>query len=287
MSDRLLEYKLDLIAEALNVYRIETVTAVMRRQHVTPEDGTIVDVLDFFPAWNEWGTYGKMKVAHEYLDNDWQRERFEKFAGVKVNDIPLYEGQTALVRRFGVTHKCEVAVRPFRLMLQPRKDENGNYDKTLILRYLTSPQARQNTPQMPPAPATAPVRVQTPPPPEPETAVPPAAPRTQPNPIEKDWELEAANSSDPLMFDTALAKAVPWFKDGNGVQQFREVIFGDAFQPQHTPAYVRGLQAYARERKAANGNREAHNRAKTKAIEAFRTELGDSSAPVGVVGGAA
>lgn len=143
MNDSLLEYKLDLVAAHLDVYRIDEVAVVMRRQHTNPDDGRIVDVIDFYPEWNAFGTYGKMKLCHEYMDEDWQRQRFEKYAGVAINDLPLYEGQQALSRRFGQAHRCEVAVRPFRLMVQPRKDENGNNAKFLILRYLVSPKARQ------------------------------------------------------------------------------------------------------------------------------------------------
>ncbi|MFO7704700.1 MAG: hypothetical protein R6V43_06140, partial [Halopseudomonas sp.] len=146
MNTNLLEYKMDLIAEHLGVYRIEEVAAVMRRQHTNPDDGRIVDVVDFYPPWNAYGTYGKMKICHEYLDEEWQKARFEKYSGFSVDQLPLYNSQSAMVRRFGQEHALEIPVQPFRLMVQPRKDENGNYDKTLILRYLVSPKARQAGP---------------------------------------------------------------------------------------------------------------------------------------------
>ncbi|RMD98321.1 MAG: hypothetical protein D6816_16400, partial [Bacteroidetes bacterium] len=93
-------------------------------------------VIDFYPPWNAAGTFGKHKLVHEYIDHDWQRARFEKFAGVAIDSLPVYEASQALKRNINRPHPCEVAVRPFRLMLQPRQDADGNDLKTLILRYL-------------------------------------------------------------------------------------------------------------------------------------------------------
>jgi hypothetical protein len=271
-----LEYKLDLIAKALDVYRIETVTAVVRRQHAN-DDGEVVDVIDLYPEWNQQGTYGKMKVAHEYLDHDWQRQRFEKFAGVTVDQLPIYEGQQAMQRRFGMNHKCEVAVRPFRLMLQPRKDENGNYDKTLILRYLPGqqrPSNRQTPPaaQQPPAPpAAAPNgngrsdghrngngRSPQPPPPPPPTQQTTA----------EWWELAAAEPTTPAIFDTKFAEADRNYNDGDHVAKFRQLLFGD-WHNGRARAYARGLKKYGELR--SDGRK--HSEAKTEALNRYHREL--------------
>lgn len=262
----LLEYKLDLIARALDVYRVETVTAVVRRQHTSEETGEVVDVIDLYPAWNEWGTYGKMKVAHEYLDHDWQRQRFEKFTGVKVDDLPIYEGQQAMTRRFGRKHKCEVAVRPFRLLLQPRKDENGNYDKTLILRYLYADRAANRKPAQPPATAA------------PSATHPGSAanghghgrqsqPATAGQPTADWWELVAAEPVTPDVFDTKYAEADANYNDGAHVKKFRRLLFGD-WQNGHVRAYARGLKKYGELR--SDGR--LHSEAKTEALSRYHRE---------------
>lgn len=291
--NNLLEYKLDLIAEQLGVYKIETIAAVMRRQHINPSDGQTVDVIDFYPEWNELGTYGRLKVAHEYMDQDWQRQRFEKYSGITIDSIPLYEGQQALQRKFDRKHPGETAVTPFKLMVQPRKDDNGNNEKTLVLRYLYDRRGNGRSPVA--VPASPPPHVNGnghhKPPSQPEPVPAANGPveqsvrtrTTNSVTIEKDWELEAAEAQNDLMFDTALAKAVPWFKNSDTVRQFREIIW-DGFNPDHSRAYVRGLQAYARERQKANGSREAHNRAKTLAVEAFRAELSPTETAAGYTG---
>lgn len=154
MSNSLLEYKLDLVARQLNAYVIEDVATVMRRQF-TREDGVAVDVVDFYPPWNDSGTFGKHKIAHEYMDTDWQRERFARYAGMQVDALPVYESGTALKRNAVNPHRCEVAIRPFRLMVQPRQDSDGNDMKTLILRYLAHPDARNWRPPTAPAAPTS------------------------------------------------------------------------------------------------------------------------------------
>jgi hypothetical protein len=150
----LLEYKLDLIAEALGAYKVETVASVIRRSF-TRSDGEDVEVVDFYPAWNAVGTYGKMKVATEYMDHDWQRERFEKFSGLVYADLPVFEAKQADMRVYGRTGKYEMAVRPFQLMLKPQPVADGPDGKTLILRYLAAPaNGRAAQPGTQPAPAT-------------------------------------------------------------------------------------------------------------------------------------
>ena len=256
--NNLLEYKLDLVAAHLGVYKIEDVAVVMRRQHIAPEDGRVVDVIDFYPEWNAFGTYGKMKVCHEYMDDEWQVKRFEKYAGVSLDSLPIYDGQTALVRRFGQTHRCETAVRPFRLMVQPRTDDNGNNAKTLILRYLPSPEARRH-----PQPS-----------PQQEVAAP-AAPPTKPTEPAKaadqptDWLARAGEAVDSFDFDTCMSKALEYFATGAHVEKARTGLFGNKWLPDNRAAYIAGLKAYANGR-ANNG---LFDKAKASAIEAYRAAL--------------
>ncbi len=302
MNDSLLEYKLDLVAAHLGVYRIDEVAAVMRRQHTNPDDGRIVDVIDFYPEWNAFGTYGKLKLCHEYMDEDWRRQRFEKYAGVAINDLPLYESQQALSRRFGQPHRCETAVRPFRLMVQPRTDDNGNYAKTLILRYLTSPKARQgrvaqpaptavaqpaanghtangSTPngsqQRPPAPnqkihadqmlAEAGVNVHAP------------AAKSAAGVTPAEWLQRASQATDPFDFDTCVARGLyvgnaAYFETADHAEKARTGLFGEWNGA--AAAYLAGLKKYVIVRTdlqaAGEPGTAVFAQAKSAALVAFR-----------------
>lgn len=251
--DRLLHDKLDLIARALNAYVIEEVATVIRRTY-TRSDGVDAELVDLYPPWNDAGTFGAYKVASEYMDYDWQRKRFEKHSGLTLVNLPVLEAQVAPRRTYGRALKHEVAVaRPFRLMLLPRPgEEGGTAEKTPILHYLASdrPVPAQQTP--PPAPQLAPA----------------PAPRQSGDVPAKDWELEAAQSTDPLMFDTAMVKVQPWFKTATVMAQFREVIWPD-FEPNHAPGYVAGLKTYAEARKAGKN----HQQGKAAAYDAFRKAM--------------
>lgn len=302
MNTNLLEYKMDLIAEHLGVYRIEEVAAVMRRQHTNPDDGRIVDVVDFYPAWNAYGTYGKMKICHEYLDEEWQKARFEKYSGFSVEQLPVYDAQTALVRRFGQEHRCEIPVAPFRLMIQPRQDENGNWAKTLILKYLVSPKARQAGP----APTAAAQQAangngqaanghngngQ-------QTAVRPPAPQPTPTPQQPpatngrsavtavsptEWLERAAAATDPFDFDTCISRAIPFYDSADRVESARTGLFGE-WKPGLTDAYLAGIKKYAHTRDELETNRTpvaaAHKDAKAAALVEYRKVI-DSRQPAG------
>lgn len=78
--------------------------------------------------------------------------------------------------------------------------------------------------------------------------------------LEKDWELEAATSEEPLMFDTAVLKAWPWYRDVTAVTTFRDTLFG-AWKAGEAPALVAGMRTYveiarpARRTKTPKGRR--------------------------------
>lgn len=269
MNNNLLEYKLDLIAAHLGVYRIDEVAAVMRRQHVAPEDGRIVDVVDFYPEWNAFGTYGKMKLCHEYMDEEWQIKRFEKYAGVTLDSLPIYDGQQALSRRFGQTHRCEMPVRPFRLMTQPRTDDKGNNAKTLILRYLSSPETRRgNAPQ--PAPQTAPIT-----PPERPAAPKPAGVQIP----EKDWLNETITAANQDDFAISISRLHPeLFDDANRAAKLWESMFrGLPYRQDHAIAYLNAMKECATrfsEQQAAGKEKAiAYAEAKTAGMERYETTL--------------
>ncbi len=269
MNNNLLEYKIDLVAAHLGVYRIEDVAAVIRRQHVAPEDGRIVDVVDFYPEWNRFGTYGKMKVCDEYLDEDWQITRFEKYAGVKLADLPVYDGQTALVRRFGQPYRCETAVQPFRLMVQPRSDDNGNNAKTLILRYLSSPETRRgNAPQ--PTPPAEPIA-------SPER---PAAPKPAGVQIpEKDWLNETITAANQDDFAISISRLHPeLFDDANRAARLWESMFrGLPYRQDHAIAYLNAMKEcatkFTAQQAAGKEKAIAYAEAKTAGMERYETTL--------------
>jgi hypothetical protein len=290
MNTNLLEYKMDLIAKHLGVYRIEEVAAVMRRQHTNPDDGRIVDVVDFYPPWNAYGTYGKMKICHEYLDEDWQKARFQKYSGFSVDQLPVYDAQTALVRRFGQEHRCEIPVAPFRLMVQPRQDENGNWAKTLILKYLVSPKARQTPPAQTAVygngqaangngQQTA-VRPPTPTPQQPQATNGRSA-VTAVSPTE--WLERAIAATDPFDFDTCVSRAILFFDSADRVESARIGMFGE-WKPGLTAAYLAGIKKYAHTRDELETNQSpvavAHREAKSAALVEYRKVI-DSRQPVG------
>lgn len=284
MND-LLEYKMDLIAAHLGVYRIEEVAAVIRRQHVAPEDGRIVDVVDFYPEWNRFGTYGKMKVCHEYLDEEWQVKRFEKYAGVTLDKLPVYDGQTALVRRFGQTHRCETAVSPFRLMVQPRSDDNGNSAKTLILRYLLSPARRQRTTagqseEVVAQPDKGPIMDVR----EEGTAV-----KRQPQAgviiPEKDWLQETITAANQDDFAISISRLHPeLFDDANRAAKLWESMFrGLPYRQDHAIAYLNGMKTcaskFSAEQAAGKEKAVAYAEAKTAGMDHYETTLDFISRP--------
>jgi hypothetical protein len=45
------------------------------------------------------------------------------------------------------------------------------------------------------------------------------------------WRLEARTANEPLMFDTAVFRLEPWFKDAKAAGAFRETLF-ESWQPE-------------------------------------------------------
>lgn len=114
----------------------------------------------------------------------------------------------------------------------------------------------------------------------PVTPTAPPAPPTPPaasDPIpQKDWELDAMTSTDPLIFDTAVVHVITWFKDATQVATARESMFGQ-WVTAHAPAYLAGLKTYAKKRDELQANGQpvstAHKQAKVDAGNHYRREL--------------
>lgn len=107
---------------------MEEVVAVMRREK--PSDGT--PIVDFYPAWNNAGTFGAYKFCSLYLDTPGEIAEFEAQAGVKLADVPLYDGQAALKRTHGRAHAKEVQLpRP----VQMTRKQIGTHPETGYAKY--------------------------------------------------------------------------------------------------------------------------------------------------------
>lgn len=146
----------DSIARVLNVVRelgllphepdvvaggeAETIKAVMRR---VSGDGT--PIIDFYPDWSHGGKFGAHKWAHMYLNTPEDIAEFEAQSGLKLDQIPLYDGQQALKRTYGSTHPKEIKPRrPFRIT----RVKTGEHD-TGMPRYEYSYTVPANVTPMP------------------------------------------------------------------------------------------------------------------------------------------
>lgn len=222
-NESLILEMLTLLGTKSDAFKIETVGAVIRRQF-TRTDGEDANCIDLYPQWNKFGTYGTMRIAVEYMDNDWQIARFEKFSGLVYADLPIMESETAPRRRFGQEHKYEFQViNPFRLMIIPQKDDDGNNQKGIIHSYLppTTQTVVRGEHTAVSQPTPTPTR-QVQPAPEPETA---AVEETTGD--DDYWRNEAIMSDDPLLFDSAISKYVPGLSTPASVESTRAQLFGE------------------------------------------------------------
>ena len=264
-----LHKKLDLIAEKLGAYEIATVATVMRRVHINA-DGSETPVVDLYPAWNATGTYGQYKIAHEYLNQDWQVERFEKFAGVKLEDLPLYNGQQALIRKSARRDPAEVDVQPFVVWTRPdpgATDEDKAKKQIIGYRRAANYQTANTA-----AVQSAPLPTNGAPPPPVEGDAPALVgltPEQLPDPNYRDhWMREAGRATDPFFFDTALLKLAPEYDNIENIRKSREAWFGE-WTMRRAPAYLDGMLAYAE----ARGEGKDGKQAKEAAIAAYNRVL--------------
>lgn len=89
-----------------------------------------------------------------------------------------------------------------------------------------------------------------------------------------DWEVEAATATDPLLFDTAIARAYPWYQSADKVEKFRLVLWPEDWDPGHAPAYTVALAEYARQRQAGR----EHAAAKVEALNRYSRQLAAAAA---------
>ena len=73
------------------------------------------------------------------------------------------------------------------------------------------------------------------------------------------------------MFDTAVSRLEPWFKDANAAGAFREALF-ETWQPELVGFYLEALLRYAQVRQVLDGRHPvqgAHIKAKDEALNTF------------------
>lgn len=88
----------------------ETITTVVRREFVDAK-GSAIPVIDCYPDWR--GQYGQFSFTRIYLDTAADVAQFEAHAGVKLDALPVYDGQSPIMRKEARPHRCEVKVKAF------------------------------------------------------------------------------------------------------------------------------------------------------------------------------
>lgn len=97
---------------------IATISHVMRREHRDKKSGELVPVIGFYTD-NEKLEY---KFVHKYMDRVADIDEFEAFAGMKIGQIPMYDGENYPRR----THPKVVKVaQPFRVV-RGQRPYHGN-----------------------------------------------------------------------------------------------------------------------------------------------------------------
>lgn len=95
----------------------EAIMSVMRLE--APKDGT--PKIYFYPEWKGGGNYGKRYFGFLYLNTAEDIAQFEAQSGLKLDELPIFEGEKAPDRTHGnPPHKKEIAVkRSFEMVKVP------------------------------------------------------------------------------------------------------------------------------------------------------------------------
>ena len=111
---------------------------VMRRQHEA-DGGKVTDILDFYAELQHFDgggkVFGREKIVHQYIDNEWQLKEFENFSGLKLSDIPIFDSDRAFRKTKLPRHKLEIDVeKPFSLRVYswPKKSPDDKPKKHLL-----------------------------------------------------------------------------------------------------------------------------------------------------------
>lgn len=245
MTDRILHMKLDLIAEKLGAYEVAEVTSVVRRQHEN-DDGQVTDVIDFYPEPNwVWG-FGRYGVGLEYLNEPWQVDRFEKHAGVKVADLPVYQSATPLQRKQGKEYDVEVKLpRSFKLILVKPDGADDDSKKKRIRAYLPGRQLRtQLQPQPQPRQEERRERPKAPRP-VPRNDAPASPPPPDPGPTPDTAPTQAGNGDSPeSAFYWAMTNELKVLDKPERIERARRTLCPGDFLPELADIYKQVLLEY-------------------------------------------
>jgi len=91
----------------------ETITTVVRREHINQQSGVVTPVIDMYPDFGEGGDppYGTYRFTGHYLNKPADIERFLMLSGFDdLDELPLYDSQGPLQRTPGRDHRCEILV---------------------------------------------------------------------------------------------------------------------------------------------------------------------------------
>lgn len=104
--------------------KVETISAVVRRAKAN-DDGSETPVIDLYPD------RANFRILGIYLNNEQDIQAFEKAAGVKLAQLPLYDGDNAIERGKGVkTDKYVIALKsPVKVVFKANPKWEGDEDK--------------------------------------------------------------------------------------------------------------------------------------------------------------
>jgi len=104
----------------------QAIASVMR--HMTDSGNMVIAA---YPRWQREGKYGEYKFASIYMDSPADIAQFEAQSGLKMDDIPLSDGEAGVRRKYGRVLPKEIAVkRPFDMKRIPdgiNSDGNPRY----------------------------------------------------------------------------------------------------------------------------------------------------------------
>jgi hypothetical protein len=89
----------------------EIITTVIRREHID-EKGKVTPVVDLYPSWGV-RDYGQFRFVGMYLNSEEDIRQFESRSGVKLADLPLYNGQNPWKRNQQRPASYEIKCKPF------------------------------------------------------------------------------------------------------------------------------------------------------------------------------
>ena len=129
--------------------KVETIVGVVRRAK-TNDDGGETPVIDLYPD------RANFRILGIYLNTEADVQAFQNATGVKLSELPLYEGDNAIERGKGAkTDKYVIALKqPVKVVFKANPkwegDEDKKHPKRVFVRWM--PQAQSSDPQLGAAP---------------------------------------------------------------------------------------------------------------------------------------